>query len=91
MKSILAAALVATSMLIAGAAHASADLANANCGKCHDMDKKKKGPSYKTIAAKFKGKDAELLKAFTDPNGDHPEVKVKPDDQKAIAKWLASM
>jgi cytochrome c len=90
-KAILIAPLVAASVLFAGAVHASADLANTNCGKCHEMDKKKKGPAYKATAAKYKGKaDAEavIFKAITDPNGDHPEMKAKPEDVKTVIKWV---
>jgi cytochrome c len=88
MKLVLASALIAFGVLTAGAAQASADLANANCGKCHEMDKKKKGPSYKTMAAKYKGNEAGAVKAITDPKGDHPEVKAKPDDINSIVKWM---
>jgi cytochrome c len=87
MKTLLASILVATGVLVSGAAHASADLANANCGKCHEMDKKKKGPSYKAIAAKFKGREGDALKAV-DPKADHPEFKAKDEDVRAIVKWI---
>ena len=91
MKSVLIASLVAAGVFFAGAAHASADLANANCGKCHELDKKKKGPSYKATAAKYKGKataEADMFKFVKDPNGDHPELKVKDDDIKTVIKWV---
>jgi cytochrome c len=91
MKRFLMASLIATGVLFAGAVQASADLANANCGKCHEMDKKKKGPSYKATAAKYKGKaDAEetMLKFVSDPKGDHPELKAKPEDVKTVIKWI---
>jgi cytochrome c len=90
-KVLLIAPLVVASVLFAGTAQASAALAEANCGKCHEMDKKKKGPAYKATAAKYKGKaDAEavIFKAITDPNGDHPEMKAKPEDVKAVIKWV---
>ena len=93
MKVVLASALVAFGVLTAGVAQANADLADANCGKCHEMDKKKKGPSWKTVAAKYKGKadgEAAALKAVTDPKGDHPEFKAKPEDTKAVIKWVLS-
>jgi cytochrome c len=80
--------LIALGVLTAGVARANADLANANCGKCHEMDKKKKGPSYKSIAAKYKGNEAGALKAVEDPKGDHPETKVKPEDVKTVVKWI---
>lgn len=33
----------------------------AGCTACHSIDKKMLGPSYKDIAAKYKGKDAEAV------------------------------
>ena len=93
MKTLLASIVVAVGVLGSGAAIASADLANANCGKCHEMDKKKKGPAYKATAAKYKGKadaEASLLKAVMDPNGDHPEMTTKPsaDEVRTVLKWM---
>jgi cytochrome c len=88
MKLVLISALIALGVLTTGIARANADLANANCGKCHEMDKKKKGPSYKAIAAKYKGNEAGALKAVEDPKGDHPEMKVKPEDVKTVIKWV---
>jgi cytochrome c len=88
MKVVLISVLIALGALVSGQARASADLANANCGKCHEMDKKKKGPSYKAMAAKYKGNEAGALKAIEDPKGDHPEVKVKAEDVKTVVKWM---
>ena len=91
MKSFWLCVLLAAGVFAAGVASANADLAQANCGKCYEMDKKKKGPSWKTIAAKYKGKpdaEAAALKATIDPNGDHPEFKAKPEDTKAVIKWV---
>lgn len=87
MKTALAAVIVAGALLAAGAAQANADLANKHCSKCHEMDKKKKGPSYKAIAAKYKGREADALKA-ADPKADHPEFKAKDEDVRAIVKWI---
>jgi cytochrome c len=91
MKSLIVASFVAAGVLFAGAAYANADLAAANCGKCHEMDKKKKGPAYKATAAKYKGQadaEAKLFKFVTDPSGDHPEFKGKPEDVKTVLKWV---
>jgi cytochrome c len=93
MKTALIATLLAAGLHAAGAAQANPDLANKHCGKCHEMDKKKKGPAYKTTAAKFKGKadaEATLFKAVTDPNGDHPEMTTKPsnDEVRTTIKWV---
>ncbi|MDH4061168.1 MAG: cytochrome C' [Aquincola sp.] len=91
MKTILIATLLAAGVLLAGTARANPELAAANCGKCHEMDKKKKGPAYKVTAAKYKGKadaEATMFKFVTDPNGDHPEMKAKPEDVKTVIKWI---
>lgn len=97
MKAVLISAIFAAAVLCAGVAQASADLAkSAGCMKCHDIDKKKKGPAFQDSAKKYKGKaDAEALmfKSITDPKGDHPELPdtAKPDDTKAILKWIVKM
>ena len=58
-------ALLLGSLLLASAgialAEVDADAAQAlmkksNCGKCHALDKKKDGPSYKETAKKYQGK-----------------------------------
>ena len=87
MKALLIPALLVAAILAAGTAQASPEAAEKACGKCHDMDKKKKGPSYKAMAAKFKGDEAAMNKAM-DPNGDHPAVKAKDEDIKAAVKWV---
>lgn len=89
-------ALLGTALLalcLAGPASAAvdADAAKAtakrnDCLKCHAIDKTKKGPSYKKIAEKFKGKpDAEekILKNLTTG----PKVKLEDgteEDHKII-------
>jgi cytochrome c len=64
------------------AADIDADAAQAlakknDCLKCHAIDKTKKGPSYKKVAAKYKGKEAEgqekILKNITTG----PKVKLE--------------
>ena len=95
MKSILIPALVAAGVLFAGAVQASPELSkSAGCAKCHELDKKKKGPAFKDSAAKYKGKaDAEALmfKTITDPKGDHPEMKASPEDTKTMIKWILTL
>jgi cytochrome c len=94
MKALLISAIVALGVFTAGAAQASADLANAQCGKCHELDKKKKGPAWKDIAAKNKGKadaQATLAKFALDPKGDHPEMKATPDQVNTVLKWVLAM
>jgi len=58
-----------------------------DCFKCHAIDKTKKGPAYKKIAAKYKGKEAEgeskMIKNITTG----PKVKLEDgteEDHKII-------
>ena len=45
----------ATALLAAGAANAQPDILKAKgCLGCHEMDKKKVGPGFKDVAAKYK-------------------------------------
>ena len=95
MKTLLMSAILAAGVLSLGTAQASPELAkSAGCVKCHDIDKKKKGPSFKDSAAKYKGKaDAEavMFKTITDPKGDHPEMKASPEDTKSMIKWILTL
>ena len=92
----LVAAVIAANALPAAAADAAAanKLLKANdCTKCHAVDKDKKGPSYKKVAAKYKGKpDAEekLVKHLTD----NPMVKLDDgteEEHKAFKGTPAEM
>jgi len=87
--------MIATSMLVAGpvAAQSGAELAKAkNCMACHDMDAKKAGPSYKTIAAKFKGDkeaEAKLITALQTGKG-HPKVAATDAELKTLVQYVLS-
>lgn len=74
-----------------------------DCLKCHAVDKKKDGPSYKSVAAKYKDKpDAEekLIKHLTTgpvvktAAGDEDEHRIpKTKDEKElrnIIRWILS-
>jgi cytochrome c len=74
-----------------------------DCFKCHALEKTKKGPSYKKIAAKYKGKaDAEekLTKHLTTSpkvkledgtEEDHKALEgVDPKDLKNLINWILS-
>jgi len=111
MKLKLIATLFATSaiaLLSATSASAAPDAASAEalakksgCTKCHAVDKSKKGPSYKKIAAKWKGKtdaEAKLIENITKArvlkfeDGTEEEHKVVDSkDQKEIknlVQWV---
>ena len=76
--SLLAATLVSlcvTPALAQDAAAAEALMKKSNCFKCHSIDKKKDGPSFKETAAKYKGKPDAQQKLHTHLTT-NPKVKV---------------
>ncbi len=91
MKLILTVVLTSAGLFAAGAANATEALAKSSgCLNCHAIDGKKIAPSFKEIAAKYKGKsdaDATLV-AKLSAGKDHPAVKVTPDDVKTLVKFV---
>jgi len=93
-------ALIALAGLIAAApAFANLELAQKkNCMACHAVDKKIVGPSYKDVAAKYKGqKDIEakladkIMKGGVGAWGQVPmpaNPQVSADEAKKLAKWI---
>ena len=83
---------------------AAQSLAKKNdCFKCHAIDKTKKGPSYKKIAAKFKEKklgEKEAIKQMTEgykvkledgTEEDHKIIETKdPKALSNLAQWILS-
>jgi cytochrome c len=94
MKSLVIAALAATSLMLGSVAHASADKAGAaGCMKCHDVDKKKMASSFKDIAAKNKAnKDyaAAATEKIVGGKG-HPKSAASEADIKAIMDWVMTL
>lgn len=92
MKSILV-VMAAAGVLAAGAAQAQAGadvLKSKGCLNCHAMDKKKVGPAYKDVAAKYKGdKGAEdaLVAKLRDGKGQDGKMhmKIKASDAELHA------
>jgi cytochrome c len=75
-----------------------------NCFKCHGVDKKKDGPAWRDVAAKYKGKaDAEesLIHHITSgekakfPDGheeDHKIIKAKDANEvRNLVQWILSL
>lgn len=93
-------------VLTVPAAAADADAAQAlakknECFKCHAVDKKKDGPSFKETAGKLKGKaDAEdhIYKHLTTSpkikvdgkEEEHKAVKAPEADVRNLAQWILS-
>ncbi len=99
--------IVASLSLTASAAvdgAAAQSLAKKNdCFKCHAIDKTKKGPSYKKIAAKYRdkpdGEEKAIKNMTTGPKvkledgseEDHKIIDTKdPTELKNLAQWILS-
>jgi len=72
-----------------------------DCFKCHAIDKTKKGPSYKKIAEKYKGKadgeekaiknmvEGKKVKLEDGTEEDHKIIDTKdPAELKNLAQWI---
>ena len=87
--------LMAAGFLAAGASHAQsgADVVKAKgCLNCHDLDKKKIGPAYKDVAAKYKGdKSAEAMLVDKLKEGkNHPKIGASDAELKAAVGYVLS-
>ncbi len=102
MRAIAIVAVLAAGIVVTSNAYAAGEeelAQKAGCATCHAMDTKKKGPSYKDIAAKYKGKaDAEKTLVTTlnegktfDDGKKHPKSKGTPEDNAALVKWILAM
>jgi cytochrome c len=92
MKS-LSLVLVTVGVLAAGAAYAQsgADVLKAKgCLNCHEMDKKKVGPAYKDVAAKYKGNKkaaGELVAKLKEGKG-HLKIEASDAELKAAVQHV---
>jgi cytochrome c len=96
---VLKLALAAAAAGIAAPALANADLAKKyNCTACHAADKKMVGPSYKDVAAKYKGQ-ADAVAKLSDkvkkggsgvwgPVPMPPNAAVPDADLKVLVEWV---
>ncbi|MDH3453337.1 MAG: hypothetical protein OEN20_13075 [Gammaproteobacteria bacterium] len=60
------------------------------CLNCHAMDKKKMGPAFKDVAAKYKGKagaEGELVAKLMEGKG-HPKAKASEADLQAAVRQV---
>ncbi len=100
---VLAASTAALSLGIvanASAEDATALATKSGCLACHQVETKVVGPSYKDVAAKYKGQDAvEQLVAKVKNGGSGvwgpvpmpPNVNVSEDDIRTIVTWVLSL
>lgn len=102
--SVAVAALSFSTASLAVDAEAAKALARQNgCFKCHSVDKKKDGPAYKDVAAKYKGKanaEARLIEHITTGEKakfedgheeEHKIIKTKDMNEiKNLVNWILS-
>ncbi len=99
MNKLLIASALACSLALASGVAAAQDakkgeaiVKEAGCfTKCHDMDKKKKGPAFKVSAAKFKKEGMDANKIVADIKEAHEDMKLKDDELKNVAAWLLTL
>lgn len=98
-------AIAGLALFAAGSAQADMALATqSGCMACHQVDAKVVGPSYKDVAAKYKGQDGAVdtltAKVIAGGVGNWGEVPMPPkggrmdvsdDDIKTIVTWIMSM
>ncbi|MBL8459422.1 c-type cytochrome [Zoogloea sp.] len=94
------AALLATVASGSALADPAAAAQKAGCMACHAMDKKLVGPSFKDIAAKYKGQGDAVAKLSDKvrkggsgvwgpiPMPPNPEAKIGDADLKDVVGWL---
>jgi cytochrome c len=99
---LLAIALAAPAAPAADTAAALALARKSDCLKCHAIDKKKDGPAYKEVAAKYKGKPDAEQKLFTHlttnpmveidgEKEEHTSLKTKNEaDIRNVVQWILS-
>ena len=95
MKSYLIAALAVASVAFAGAAQADQAMAKEKgCLGCHDIEKKKMGPAFKDVSAKYKGDagaQATLTAKVTEGKGHPKQTKATPEEVNSLVKWVLSL
>ena len=100
MKAIYVATMIAVGLGVSGQVLADEALAKAkNCMSCHAVDKKLVGPSYKDVAAKYKGDagavEALVTKVKAGGKGvwgqiPMPPNNVTPEEAKKLVSWVLS-
>lgn len=91
-----AAVLVVAAIGVLGAgvaqAQSGADVVKGKCVACHDVDKKKVGPAFKDVAAKYKGDKgaaAKVVEKMKEGKG-HPKVAASDAELKAAVEHVLS-
>ena len=86
-----------TGMLVSGIAYAqSAEelLKSKNCLNCHELDKKKVGPAFKDVAAKYKGNieaEAKLIAELKEGKGHPIKIVASDAELKTLVNHVLSL
>ena len=98
MKSMLFVLLATGGILVSGVAGAqapAADLIKAkNCMTCHDLDKKKVGPAFKDVAAKYKDNkeaEAKLMAQLKEGKGHPVKIAATDAELKTLVDYVLSV
>ena len=96
--------LLATPSWALDAAAADSLLKENKCTKCHEVDRKKDGPAYRDVAAKYRDEPDAMAKVvhhmtagervkFPDGHEEkHKKIKVDNNDElNGLAAWLLSL
>lgn len=99
-----AAICVSAPVFAVDATAAEASARQNGCFKCHAVDKKKEGPTYREVATKYKGKAGAEERLYTHittgekakfPDGheeDHKIIKTKDEKEiKNLISWILSL
>ena len=89
--------MAVTGMLVSGIAYAqSAEelLKSKNCLNCHELDKKKVGPAFKDVAAKYKGNkeaEAKLIAELKEGKGHPIKIVASDAELKTLVNHVLSL
>ena len=90
-------AIIAAAVALAagtGFAQSGPDVLKAKgCLNCHEMDKKKVGPAYKDVAAKYKddkGAEGKLVGMLKEGKG-HPKIAASDAELKAVVQHVLTI
>lgn len=86
----VAAGVAVAAFQTAAYAAAEDDMKAAGCLNCHEVEKKKVGPAFKDISAKYKGKKAEDVMAGMKGKPVHKAALAKTNDAslKGMLEWI---
>jgi len=89
---IVAAASAALTLLAIPAQAQEDKMTAAGCPACHGVDAKKgPGPTFKSVAEKYKGKDGAADKLVEKLTKGHHGKKPSADDAKGIVDWILGL